>query len=148
MEFVFRYDISLVWGKINYKQISILELIKRRSKVQEKNISCERALNFDQWKTFPKNYEPTRVWYGLFTNLPRIIVACDFSPSSFKLKEVSYLSWQNAYPNFKTTCHKKLKCFSWIKLLEYLLLVKHLKHLNCQYISVYTFNFYHVPFVF
>ena len=26
-----------------------LELIKRRSKVQ-KNMSCERALNFDQWK--------------------------------------------------------------------------------------------------
>ena len=24
------------------------ELIKRRSKVQEKNMSCERALNFDQ----------------------------------------------------------------------------------------------------
>ena len=26
----------------------LLELIKRRSKVQEKNKSCERALNFDQ----------------------------------------------------------------------------------------------------
>ena len=26
----------------------LLELIKRRSKVQENNISCERALNFDQ----------------------------------------------------------------------------------------------------
>ena len=26
----------------------LLELIKRRSKVQEKNISCERALNSDQ----------------------------------------------------------------------------------------------------
>ena len=25
-----------------------LELIKRRSKVQEKDMSCERALNFDQ----------------------------------------------------------------------------------------------------
>ena len=25
-----------------------LELIKRRSKVQEKNMSCKRALNFDQ----------------------------------------------------------------------------------------------------
>ena len=24
--------------------------------------------------------------YGLFTNLPRIIVTCDFSPTSFKLK--------------------------------------------------------------
>ena len=39
-----------------------LELIKRRSKVQEKNMSCERALNFDQWKTFSENYKPMRVW--------------------------------------------------------------------------------------
>ena len=42
-----------------------LELIKRRSKVQEKNMSCERALNFDQWKTFSKNYKPMRVWLWL-----------------------------------------------------------------------------------
>ena len=26
----------------------LLEFIKRRSKVQEKNMSCERGLNFDQ----------------------------------------------------------------------------------------------------
>ena len=43
----------------------LLELIKRRSKVQEKNISCERALNFDQWKTFSENYKPMRVWLWL-----------------------------------------------------------------------------------
>ena len=42
-----------------------LELIKRRSKVQEKDMSCERALNFDQWKTFPENYKPMRVWLWL-----------------------------------------------------------------------------------
>ena len=35
----------------------LLELIKRRSKVQEKNIPFEHALNFDQWKTFLENYE-------------------------------------------------------------------------------------------
>ena len=29
--------------------LNTVELIKRRSKVQENNISCERALNFDQW---------------------------------------------------------------------------------------------------
>ena len=28
----------------------VLELIKRRSKVPEKNMPGERALNFDQWK--------------------------------------------------------------------------------------------------
>ena len=38
-----------------------LELIKRRSKVHEKNMSFERALNFDQWKTFSENYKSMRV---------------------------------------------------------------------------------------
>ena len=41
-------------------------------------------------------------------------------------KEVSYLSWQNTYPNLKTTCHVKLKIFSWTKLLENLLYAKYL----------------------
>ena len=43
-------------------------LIKRRSEawnynfmVQEKNMSCERALNFHQCKTCSKNYKPIRV---------------------------------------------------------------------------------------
>ena len=38
----------------------------------------------------------------------------------------SYLSWQNRYPNLKTTCHIKLKFFLWTKLLESLLLTKNL----------------------
>ena len=33
------------------------ELIERRSNVQEKNMSSERALNFDQWKILSKNYK-------------------------------------------------------------------------------------------
>ena len=37
----------------------------RRSKVKEKNISYERPLNFDQWKSFSENYNPIRVWLGL-----------------------------------------------------------------------------------
>ena len=41
-------------------------------------------------------------------------------------KEVSYLSWQNAYLTLKTTCHIKLKFFLWTKLLENLLLAKYL----------------------
>ena len=41
-------------------------------------------------------------------------------------KEVSYLSWQNTYPNLKTTCLIKLKFFLWTKLLENLLLAKYL----------------------
>ena len=41
-------------------------------------------------------------------------------------KEVSYLSWQNTYPNLKTTCHIKLKFFLWTKVLQNLLLAKYL----------------------
>ena len=31
------------------------------SKVQKNNMSCECALNFDQWKKFSENYKPMRV---------------------------------------------------------------------------------------
>ena len=41
-------------------------------------------------------------------------------------EEVSYLSWQNTYPNLKTTCHVKVKFFLWTKLLENLLLAQYL----------------------
>ena len=100
------------------------ELIKRRSKVQEKNMSCERALNFDQWKTSSKNYRPMknnfdqwktssknyrpmRFWFWL-TNLSRIIIACDFSPSSFRLKRSILSPLTKKYLNLKTVCHVKL----------------------------------------
>ena len=76
-------------------------------------------------KRFPKTISQWEFDYGLFTNLSRIIVACDFSPSS-NSEEVSYLSWQNTYPNLKTTSHIKLKFFLWTKLLENLLLAKYL----------------------
>ena len=70
-------------------------------------------------KHFPKIISQWEFDFRLFTNLPRIIVARDFSPSS-------YFSWQNTYPNLKTTCHAKLHFFSWTKLLENLLLAKYL----------------------
>ena len=38
-------------------------------------------------KHFPRTMNQWEFDYGLFTNLPRIIVARDFSPSSFKLKK-------------------------------------------------------------
>ena len=53
--FVFTYSVSFM-----YKYL--LNLIKRKLKVQEENISCQRALNFHQWKTFSKNYKAIRVW--------------------------------------------------------------------------------------
>ena len=29
-------------------------------------MSCKRALNFDQWKTFSENYKPMMIWLWLF----------------------------------------------------------------------------------
>ena len=49
---------------IYFKYISRVK-IKRRSKVQEKNMSCERAWNFDQSKTFSEIYKPMIVWLWL-----------------------------------------------------------------------------------
>ena len=43
-------------------------------------------------------------------------------------KEVSYLSWQNTYPNLKTTCHIKLKFFEWTKLPENLKKMSYICH--------------------
>ena len=92
MKFVFTYNISLVWWEINLwttasetSNTKYLELIKRRSKVQEKNMSCERALNFDQWKTFSENYEPMRVWlwfvYKFTENYCRSRLFSEFIPT-------------------------------------------------------------------
>ena len=100
----------------------LLQLIKRRSKVQEKNILCKCASIFDQWKTFPKTIGQWDFDFGLFSNLPRIIVIMSFLQIHSNSKEVSYLSWENTYPNLKTTCHIKLKFFLWTKPLENLLL--------------------------
>ena len=57
----------------------LLELNKRSSNVHhQKNMTRERTLTFDQWKTF--------YGYGFFTKLSTIIALCDLSASSCKLK--------------------------------------------------------------
>ena len=60
--------------------------MKRRSKVHENNMSRECALILTNKKHFPKTISQREFGYGLFTKLPRIIVTCDFSQGSFKLK--------------------------------------------------------------
>ena len=62
-------------------------------------MSCEHALNFDQWKIFSENY---------VTNESLIITCLQIYPELLSLttilrvhsnsEEVSYLSWQNTYP--------------------------------------------------
>ena len=48
-----------------HQTISICTRVNRKKiKVQDKNMSCTRALNFDQWKTFSfsENYKSMRAW--------------------------------------------------------------------------------------
>ena len=53
--------------------------------------------------------------------------------------------WQNTYPNFKTTCHIKLKFFLWTKLLENLPLSKYLVSVAAPLIYIqYFFNSDHI----
>ena len=50
-------------------------------------MSCERALNFDQRKTFSENYKPMRVWLWLvYKFADNCQISRLFSESSFKLK--------------------------------------------------------------
>ena len=112
----------------------LLELIKRRSKVQEKNMSCERTLNFDQWKIFSENHEPMQVWlwlaYKFTENNCRLRLFSEFIQTQMKL---SYLSWQNKYPSSKTTCHIKPKCFLWNKLPKDLLLANYITSVDVAF---------------
>ena len=62
---LYSHTIFLWWGEKQTSNTKYLELIKRRPKFQEKNMSCERVLNFHQWKTFSENYKPMRVWLWL-----------------------------------------------------------------------------------
>ena len=70
--------------------ICLLELIKRRSKGQLKNMSCERALHFDQWKTFSENYKPIRVCLWL---------AYKFTENNCRLRlSTTFIQTQKRYP--------------------------------------------------
>ena len=106
---VFRTDPIFLWcgkkwtPKTNY----LLELIKRRSKVQEKMCHVNVLLGLTNEKHFPKSISQWEFDYGLFINLPIIISACDFSPSSFKTIRgilpllTKYISWLESYLSYQ-----------------------------------------------
>ena len=94
LEFLFTYNISLMWWEISIKQqTSVLELIKRRSNIREKNVSWEDALNFDQWKTFSdENYKAMTVCLWL---------AYKFTENYCRLPLFSeFIQTQKRYPTF------------------------------------------------
>ena len=93
-ELLFIYSISLI-----YKYL--LELIKRRSKVQENNMPCEHDLNFDQWKTFSESYKPIRVW---------LCLVYKFAENNCRLQLCSeFIQTQKRYP----TSLDKIRILTW-----------------------------------
>ena len=69
---------------------------------EEKNISYEHALNFDQWKTFSENYKPMRVWlclaYRFIENNCRSWIFSNFIQNqkvySVSSDKISILTWK------------------------------------------------------
>ena len=63
-------------------KLQSINVYLRRSKVQQKNMSCECGLNFDQWKTFSENYKPmkVRLWlvYKFTENYCRLRLFSEF----------------------------------------------------------------------
>ena len=100
------------WFPVKFLFTYNISLNKRRSKFQKKNMSCERALIFDQWKTFSENYKPMRVWLWLVYKICREVL--------------SLATFLRIHSNLKSTCHIKLKIFLWTKLLENLLHAEYL----------------------
>ena len=88
----FEVCIYVCSGKSNSKQKYLLELIKRRSKIHQRNMQRECGLNFDQWKLSK--------WAN-----KRLVIFClqKIAENNWvhsKLKEVSYLPRQNKYSKF------------------------------------------------
>ena len=99
-------------------------------------MSSERALNFDQWKTFSEDYKPMKVW--LWPIKVWLWLVYKFTEKYCRSRLFSEFiqtpKWyptsldQNRYPNLKPTSH--IKFFMWTNLLEILLLV------NISYLSL------------
>ena len=71
----------------------------------------EMWTSFEFWpmKNISENYKPMRVWLWLAYRFTENY--CCFLRVHSNSKEVSYLTWQNVYPNLKTACHIKQTFF-------------------------------------
>ena len=118
--------ISLVWWEINSNYYI--------SRVNQKKIISSRK-EYIKWKCF--KFWPMKNFFRKILVDESLILAClqiyqellllmTFLRVHSNSKEVSHLSWQNTYPNLKTTCHINLKFLLWNKLLENLFLIKYL----------------------
>ena len=76
-------------------------------------------------KHFPKTLSEWESDYDFLQIYRQLLSLATFLRVHSNSKVVSYLSWQNRYPNLKTTCHIKLKFFLWTTILKNLLLAKY-----------------------
>ena len=127
LEFIFRYNISVMWWEMNFKQlISTWD--------NQKKLKCSRK-ECVMWPWF-KFWPMKNIFRKLLTNesltmaslqiYRKLLSLATFLRVHSNSEEASYLSWQNTYPNLETTCHIKLKFFLWTKLLADLLLSKYI----------------------
>ena len=131
-----------------FVQKLLLELIKRREKVHENNISGERPLNFDLWKTFSENFNPLKInlwgWHFQFCsqNYGELLLVT-FRRVQTQTQEVFYLHWRNTYSNLKAIFHINPKIFLSTKILQNFLLAKYLLSVAVSLIRILCiFNTY------
>ena len=74
----------------------LLDLIKRSSKVTQKNMWCEIALNFDQWTKFFETYKPMSLIMACLQFYPELLLLATFLWVHSNSEEVYYLFWQNS----------------------------------------------------
>ena len=77
-------------GIPNYRERSrlnyLLELIKEDQKFKKRICHVHVLYFLTNEKNFPKIKSQWELGYDLLTDLPRIVIPCDFPPSSSKLK--------------------------------------------------------------
>ena len=106
---------------------SLLQLIKRRSKVHQRHMPREGGLSFDQWKTFTENYEPVRAWLWLVYKIAENKCSWRLFARFIQSYKRYHTSLDKISRRLKfNTCHTKLKFFLSTKLFEKLLLAKYL----------------------
>ena len=95
----------------------LLQFIKRRSKVYQKNMSRQKTLKSNQSILFSQNYMQTRLLLWLADNITES--SCIFQLFTvFIQTPPGTFPTQNEYSNLKTTYHVNLKIFRWTKFLK------------------------------
>ena len=64
--FMIRYNTFLIQWELIYKQKTSTRVNQKKIKnLQNEYVMWERALDFNQWKTFFEDYKPMRIWLWL-----------------------------------------------------------------------------------